>query len=299
MTLRDNREIESDDEDDIESMPPLEEVDDEEYVIQGELLVARRTLILMQDGHLLLSRPWQFDRHVKHDGFTNKYLFVLNQRTTTLVHLSSKQVYEDQVRFHMVYLLFEELNIKLILCRVLPFQIDQPIKAILMRQLSYKDRKEKLFSNFKKCIFCTDKIMFLGFVVSAQRIQVDEEKTYTIQDWSSPTSVGHVCSFHGLTSFYRRFMKDLSSITVPPIKVIKKNIGFKWGDKQEKTFQLIKEKLTHAPLLALPDFTKTFEIEYDASGMSIGAVLMQRGRPIAYFNKKLSGAALNYPTYDK
>ena len=94
-------------------------------------------------------------------------------------------------------------------------------------------------------------------------------------------------------------MKDLSSITVPPIKVIKKNIGFKWGDKQEKTFQLIKEKLTHAPLLALPDFTKTFEIEYDASGMSIGAVLMQRGRPIAYFNEKLSGAALNYPTYDK
>ena len=160
-------------------------------------------------------------------------------------------------------------------------------------------RKEKLFSNFKKCIFCTDKIMFLGFVMNAQRIQVDEEKTYTIQDWSSPTSVGHVCSFHGLTSFYRRFMKDLSSITVPPIKVIKKNIGFKWGDKQEKTFQLIKEKLTHAPLLALPDFTKTFEIECDASGMSLGAVLMQRGRPIAYFNEKLSGAALNYPTYDK
>ena len=55
-------------------------------------------VVLMQDGHLLLSRPWQFDRHVKHDGFTNKYLFVLNQRTTTLVHLSSKQVYEDQVR---------------------------------------------------------------------------------------------------------------------------------------------------------------------------------------------------------
>ena len=94
-------------------------------------------------------------------------------------------------------------------------------------------------------------------------------------------------------------MKDLSSITVPLTKVIKKNIGFKWGDKQEKTFQLIKEKLTHAPLLALPDFTKTFEIECDASGMSIGAVLMQRGRPIAYFNEKLSGAALNYPTYDK
>ena len=70
-------------------------------------------------------------------------------------------------------------------------------------------RKERLFANLKKCTFCTDKLVFLGFVVSARGIQVDEEKVRAIQDWPSPTSVSKVRSFHGLASFYRCFLKTL------------------------------------------------------------------------------------------
>jgi len=144
-----------------------------------------------------------------------------------------------------------------------------------------------------------DRVVFLGFVVSSSGVEVDDEKVEDIRSWPTPKSISDVRSFHGLASFYRRFVRNFSSLAAPLTEVIKKEKLFIWGIKQEEAFKILKEKLSSTPLLQLPNFEKMFEIECDASGVGIGAVLMQQGKPIAYFSEKLRGAPLKYSTYDK
>ncbi|KAK6160918.1 hypothetical protein DH2020_004299 [Rehmannia glutinosa] len=139
-------------------------------------------------------------------------------------------------------------------------------------------RRESLHANLKKCSFCMDKVVFLGFVVSANGIEMENEKVNAILDWPIPKSILEVGSFHGLASFYRKFVKNFSTIAAPLNEIIKKEVGFHWGEKQQHAFELLKEKLTLMPILALPNFNKSFELECDASGVGVGAVLMQGGK---------------------
>ena len=160
-------------------------------------------------------------------------------------------------------------------------------------------RKNNLFANVDKCPFCVDNVVFLGFIVNKNGIHVDLEKIKAIQEWPTPQNVGDVRSFHGLASFYRRFVPNFSNVASPLNELVKKDTPFCWREKHEQAFQRLKAQLTNAPILALPNFSKTFEIKCDASRVGIGVVLLQGGCPIAYFSEKLHGADLNYPTYDK
>ena len=112
-------------------------------------------------------------------------------------------------------------------------------------------------------------------------------------------SVIEVISFHRLASFYRKFIRGFRSICGPLIEIMREDRkDFKWIVGEDKSFNLLKQKFTEQPILALPDFNKVFQIDYDASCTAIGAGLSQEGRPVAYFSEKLNDAKRKYFVYD-
>ncbi|KAH9792720.1 hypothetical protein KPL71_004248 [Citrus sinensis] len=264
MILRDDGDVETESESDDDPMPPLEDANDGvEYHVDGKLMVDATSKIrpayrsnpeetkeLQRQVEELLAKGYVRESMSpcavpvllvpKKDGTWRMCVDCRAINKITIKYRHPIPRLDDMLdELHVVY--FDDI---LIYSKGLDEHIEhlQSVLTVL--------RKEKLYANLKKCSFCTNQIVFLGYVVSAKGIKVDEEKLKAIKEWSTPKSVSE-------------------------------------------------EKLGSAPLLALPDFTKTFEIECDALGIGIGAVLMQEGRPIAYFSEKLSGAALNYPTYDK
>jgi len=104
-------------------------------------------------------------------------------------------------------------------------------------------------------------------VVNKSGVHVDPTKIKAIQELHVPKNVEEIRSFHGLTSFYRRFVPNFSTIASPLNELVKKDIYFEWGERQQKAFDSFKARLTQAPILALPNFEKNFELECDVYGV--------------------------------
>ncbi|XP_026394843.1 uncharacterized protein LOC113289715 [Papaver somniferum] len=154
-----------------------------------------------------------------------------------------------------------------------------------------------LYVNLKKCTFFTNRVTFLGYVVSYTGISVDDSKIKEIVDCHVPTSIREVHSFHGLASFYRRFVRNFSTIAAGLTDCFKRDT-FEWTEEEDKSFNLLKEKLCSAPVLAMPNFDKPFEIHCDASVVGIGVVLSQEGHPITYYSEKNSDTRKKWSTYE-
>nr|GEX16753.1 retrotransposon protein, putative, Ty3-gypsy subclass [Tanacetum cinerariifolium] len=147
--------------------------------------------------------------------------------------------------------------------------------------------KEKLYAKFSKCEFWIPKVQFLGHVFDSRGIHVDPAKIESIKDWASPKIPTEIRQFLSLAGYYRRFIEGFLKIAKSMTKLTQKGIKFDWGEKEENAFQLIKQKLCSAPILALPEGSEDFVVYCDASHKGLGAVLMQREKLIAYASRQI------------
>nr|GEX37396.1 putative reverse transcriptase domain-containing protein [Tanacetum cinerariifolium] len=159
-------------------------------------------------------------------------------------------------------------------------------------------RKEKLYAKFSKCDFWIRIVQFLGHLIDSQGLHVDSAKIKAVKNWASPTTPIEIRQFLGLASYYWRFIKDFSKIAMSLTELTQKNKKHIWGEDQEIAFQLLKQELCEAPILALPEGNDDFFVYFDASHQGLGAVLMQREKVIAYASRQLKPNEENYTTHD-
>ena len=163
-------------------------------------------------------------------------------------------------------------------------------------------KKHQLYAKMSKCSFAQVQTNFLGHVVSAEGISVDPKKIKVLKEWPRPQSVDHVRSFLGLATYFRKFCKDFATKAHALHLTLRKPkkgepTDFAWGPEQETAFRSIIHALTHAPILRSPDLevgAKPFHVVCDASGVGLGAILMQDGHPVAYESRKMLPAERNY-----
>ncbi|GJV56907.1 putative reverse transcriptase domain-containing protein [Tanacetum coccineum] len=132
-------------------------------------------------------------------------------------------------------------------------------------------KKEELYAKFSKCEFWINMVKFLGHVIDSSGIHVDPAKIEAVKNWASPTTPSEIRQFLGLAGYYRRFIEGFSKIAKPLTELTQKNQKFDWGEEQEEAFQLLKQKLCAAPILALPKGSEDFVVYCDASIKGLGA----------------------------
>jgi hypothetical protein len=153
-------------------------------------------------------------------------------------------------------------------------------------------------ANQSKCKFGCAQVEYLGHIISGSGVAVDPEKIECILAWPEPKNVKGVRGFLGLTGYYRKFIKDYGKLAKPLTELTKKD-NFSWGPEAKVAFSHLKHVMTTPPVLALPNFDLPFEVECDAAGRGLGAVLMQQRQPIAFFSKALSDSTLSKSVYEK
>ena len=164
-------------------------------------------------------------------------------------------------------------------------------------------KDNSLFFELSKSVFHASAIDYLGVILEKGKTRMDPAKVSGVCDWPTPKCVKDVRSFHGFCNFYQAFIAGFSKIALPLNTLTKKGQPFVWTAAAQQAFNTLKRKVTEEPVLLHPILTKPFELEVDASGFAIGAVLMQKGdddkrHPVGFYYTTLTPAERNYDIYN-
>ena len=135
-------------------------------------------------------------------------------------------------------------------------------------------------------------------MISGKGVKTDPKKIEAMVNWPKPTTLKALRGFLGLTGYYRRFVKGYGVMSRLLTELLKKG-NFRWSEEAEEAFQRLKEAMSAVPTLGLPDFSEPFTLETDACGVGVGAVLVQKGRPLAFLSQALGPRHLGLSIYEK
>jgi hypothetical protein len=139
----------------------------------------------------------------------------------------------------------------------------------------------------------------LGHIISEKEVGTDPQKIAAIAQWPTPKNAKELRSFLGLAGYYRKFVRHFGVIAKPITDLLKKHVVFVWTAIHDKSFSALHNALCNSHVLQLPDFSKPFNIETDASGTRIGAVLLQDNHPLAFLSKALGTKSRGLSAYEK
>src|SRR5258708_20628879 len=160
-----------------------------------------------------------------------------------------------------------------------------------------------LYLKPEKCIFPSSSVNYLGVILEKGVTRMDPVKISGIKDWPTPTKVRDVRSFLGFCNFYHAFIRGFTHLARPLNKLTRKDTEWQCGDEEQKAFDTLKTRVTSKPILTQPDLAEKFTLKVDASGFTVGAVLLQRKadnklHPVGYYSATLNEAERNYDIYD-
>jgi hypothetical protein len=182
---------------------------------------------------------------------------------------------------------------------ILIFRKYHEVHAMHVKKVLDFLKKETLFLKMSKCEFGKTSLFYLGHIVGGEELKIDPSKVKFILYWPKPNKVTEVRIFLGATQYWRKFIANFSSIIALLYVVTSIKQVFQWGGKQHKYFHALKENISLAPVLALPNLRHPFEIQTYARNYAMGEVLLQHGKPICFNSENFNGVVINYPTKDK